>query len=78
MFKHKLNRELTKAFINERHADLTKLELLLKQDIFSVVNSYLDIKPTDIFLRFELNSSGEYELKCKIKSKRLKVVGFIE
>jgi len=78
MSKQKLSEELNQTFLNERHIDLVKLGLVLKQDIFSVVNSYLDVRPTDLLLSFDLNSSGEYELKCKVRTKRIKLVGFIK
>ncbi len=78
MFKPKIKSELTHDFLCERHVNLTKLNLVIKQDIFSVVSSYLDITPADLFIRLELNIDGDYELKCKVKSKRLKIVGFIK
>ena len=78
MFRTKLDQDLNKGFLNERHIDLEKLNLVLTQDIFSVVNSYLDITPQDVSLRLGKNSEGEYELKCKVKAKRLKIVGFIK
>ena len=78
MFKPKIKSELTHAFLSERHVNIEKLTHVIRQDIFLVISSYLDIKPNDILMRLELNQTGEYELKCKVKSKRLKILGFIK
>ncbi len=78
MFTPKLKKELNKSYLSERHINIDKLSLLIKQDIFSVLYSYFDIKPSDMVLRLEINDNCEYELKCKIKTKRVKIVGFVK
>lgn len=56
---------------------MERINKIITQDVFDVLHSYLDIENNDIVLKLEPDSSGNYILRCKVKVKRLKIVGFL-
>ncbi len=70
-------KNLYQTFVNTRHINLDKINKIITQDVFDVLHSYMDIDSSDIVLRLDQDERGDFILRCKVKAKRLKIVGFL-
>lgn len=73
--KKKANR-LRQVLINDKRMDPSRLQEVLKNDIYEVLYQYMDIEPSAVKTRVDIED-GEYILRCKVRSKRIKVMGFV-
>ncbi|MBR7091276.1 MAG: cell division topological specificity factor MinE [Clostridia bacterium] len=67
---------LRQVLINDKRMDPSRLQEVLKNDIFEVLYQYLDIEPSAVKTQVDIED-GEYVLRCKVRTKRLKVMGFV-
>lgn len=67
---------LRQVLINDKRMDPSRLQEVLKNDIFEVLYQYLDIEPSAVKTQVDIED-GEYVLRCKVRAKRLKVMGFV-
>jgi len=72
-----LTKRLKNVLISEKEFYKKDLNEILKSEVFKCVKQYLEIYSENIKTNLEINENGEYVFKCKICSKRLKLVGFL-
>ncbi len=56
---------------------VNSMQTLLKSEIFKCINSYLECSPENILCDLCTDGNGDYVFRCKIKAKRLKMLGFL-
>lgn len=72
----KLSR-LNQILIKDKIFNPSKLNELLNVEIFKTLSNFMDIKREDVATRIDIDEGGQYVLRCKVVSKRLKVVGIL-
>ncbi len=50
---------------------------LIKNDLYSVLNNYLDISPEDIILKYYIDEDNLYNFEVSLKTNRVKKVNFL-
>ncbi len=68
---------LRQVLINDKHFDTDRLNDVVSSDIFKALSNYMDITHDDMLLRIDLDEQGDYVLRCKVKARRLKIMGFL-
>ena len=76
MTNKKIGTRLRQVLINDKRFEPERLREILQNDLYNTLTNYLDITPQDIFSRIDIEN-GEYVLRCKVKAKRVKVMGII-
>lgn len=68
---------LNQILINDKFFNPTKLNELLNVEIYKTLSNFMEIRREDVATRIDIDESGNYVLRCKVSSKRLKVVGIL-
>ncbi len=68
---------LKQVLINDKHINPERLNDVVSSDIFKVLQNYMDITKDDLLTRIDLDEQGDYVLRCKVKCKRLKIMGLL-
>lgn len=74
--KRGVGSRLRQVLISDKRMDPKRLEEVLKNDLFEILYQYMDIKQGNILAKVDIEE-GEYVLRCKVKTKRLKIMGFV-
>lgn len=69
--------KLKNVLINDKHVNPIRINDVLKSDVFSVLQNYMEITENDIITKIELDSGGNYVFRCKAISPRLKKIGIL-
>lgn len=69
--------KLQKVLINDKHFQPARFNELMRSEIFKCLSGYMEITPENILTNLSVEDNGEYVLRCKIKSKRLKIMGLL-
>lgn len=69
--------KLKKVLINDKHQSPTRVNEILKSDVFAVLQNYMDISENDIISKIDLDQNGNYIFRCKAKATRLKTFGIL-
>jgi len=68
---------LNQILINDKFFNPTKLNELLNVEIYKTLSNFMEIGRENVATRLDIDEGGNYILRCKVTSKRLKVVGII-
>ncbi|MBO5102476.1 MAG: hypothetical protein J6C13_00105 [Clostridia bacterium] len=69
--------KLKQVLINDKHFNPTRFNELLTSDIFRVLQNYMEISKDELLSRIDIDAEGNYVFKCKVKCRRLKIVGLL-
>lgn len=69
--------KLKKILINDKHFSPTRLNEVIKSGIYKVLDNFMEITPRDILTNLTLEEDGDYVLRCKVRCKRIKVMGIL-
>lgn len=50
---------------------------LIKNDLYNILNNYLDIYPEDINLKYYINNDSMYHFEINLETSRIKKVNFL-
>ncbi|MBR7091366.1 MAG: hypothetical protein IKC79_02815 [Clostridia bacterium] len=76
MQKKGVVRRLREVLINDKRMDPKRLQEVLRNDLYEILYQYMDIGQKDVLAKVDIED-GEYVLRCKVRTKRLKVMGFV-
>ena len=76
MQKKGVVRRLREVLINDKRMDPKRLQEVLRNDLYEILYQYMDIGQKDVLAKVDVED-GEYVLRCKVRTKRLKVMGFV-
>ncbi len=68
---------LKKILINDKHFQPSRFNDLIKSEIFRCLSSYMEIAPENVMTNISIDEEGNYVLRCKVKCKRLKIMGIL-
>ncbi len=68
---------LNQILINDKFFNLIKLNELLNVEIYKTLSNFMELKREDVATRIDIDERGNYVLRCKVSSQRLKVVGIL-
>ncbi len=68
---------LNQILINDKFFNPAKLNELLNVEIYKTLSNFMELRREDVATRIDIDEGGNYVLRCKVSSKRLKVVGII-
>ncbi len=68
---------LNQILINDKFFNPAKLNELLNVEIYKTLSNFMELRREDVATRIDIDEGGNYVLRCKVASKRLKVVGII-
>ena len=69
--------KLKQVLINDKHFNPERLNDVLSSDIFKLLQNYMEIDNSDMMSRIDLDEQGNYVLRCKVKCKRLRIMGLL-
>ena len=69
--------KLKQVLINDKHFNPERLNDVVSSDIFKLLQNYMEIDNSDMMSRIDLAEQGNYVLRCKVKCKRLKIMGLL-
>ena len=69
--------KLKQVLINDKHFNPERLNDVVSSDIFKLLQNYMEIDNSDMMSRIDLDEQGTYVLRCKVKCKRLKIMGLL-
>ena len=69
--------KLKKVLINDKHFNPSRLNEILKSDLFNLLKDYMEISNDDIITKLEIDEDGDYIFRCKVRTKRLKMLGIM-
>lgn len=69
--------KLKQVLINDKHFNPERLNDVVSSDIFKLLQNYMEIDNSDMMSRIDLDEQGNYVLRCKVKCKRLKIMGLL-
>lgn len=69
--------KLKKILVNDKHFSPTRLNEVIKSGIYKVLDNFMEITPQDILTNLTLEEDGDYVLRCKVRCKRIKVMGIL-
>ncbi len=69
--------KLKKILINDKHFSPVRLNEVIKSGIYKVLGDFMEIEPQDILTNLSLEEDGDYVLRCKVRCKRLKIMGIL-
>lgn len=76
-FEPKGVEKLKQVLINDKHFNPERLNEVLSCDIYKVLKNYMELDKDDMLTRIDIDESGNYILRCKVKCKRLKIMGLL-
>ena len=76
-FEPKGVEKLKQVLINDKHFNPERLNDVLSCDSYKVLKNYMDVDKDDMLTRLDLDENGNYVLRCKVKCKRLKIMGLL-
>ena len=68
---------LKKVLINDKHFDPARLNAIIASDVYQVLNNYFEVRPEDIGVQIAFDDKGEYVIRIKAFSNRVKVLGIL-
>ncbi|MBQ7977068.1 MAG: hypothetical protein IJ301_00495 [Clostridia bacterium] len=69
--------KLKQVLINDKHFNPERLNEVVSSDIFKILQNYMEINREDMLARIDIDEQGNYVLRCKVKCKRLKIMGLL-
>ena len=69
--------KLKQVLINDKHFNPERLNDVVSSDIFKLLQNYMEIDNGDMMSRIDLDEQGNYVLRCKVKCKRLRIMGLL-
>ena len=69
--------KLKKILINDKHFNPSRLNEILKSDLFNLLKDYMEINNNDIITKLEIDENGDYIFRCKVRTNRLKMLGIM-
>ena len=69
--------KLKQVLINDKHFNPERLNDVVSSDIFKLLQNYMEIDNSDMMSRIDLDEQGNYVLRCKVKCKRLRIMGLL-
>lgn len=67
---------MRQVLINDKRFEPERLRDILQNDLYSVLSNYLEIAPRDVLSRIDIEN-GEYVLRCKVRARRIKIMGIV-
>lgn len=67
---------MRQVLINDKRFEPERLRDILQNDLYSVLSNYLEIVPRDVLSRIDIEN-GEYVLRCKVRARRIKIMGIV-
>ena len=70
-----IDERIKNMLISDKHFDTKDMIKVIRNDMYVLLNNYLEISPQDILVTIKVNEYGEYELRVDVKTERLKIFG---
>ncbi len=77
MFKTRGIEKLKKVLINDKHFQPSRLNDMVRSEIFKCLSNYMEISAEDIKTSITVEEDGQYVLRCKVRCPRLKIMGIL-
>ena len=69
--------KLKQVLINDKHFNPERLNEVITGDLYKILQNYMEINRDDMLARIDIDDEGNYVLRCKVKCKRLKIMGLL-
>lgn len=69
--------KLKQVLINDKHFNPERLNEVISGDLYKILQNYMEINRDDMLARIDIDDEGNYVLRCKVKCKRLKIMGLL-
>lgn len=69
--------KLKRVLINDKRFNPERLNEVISGDLYKILQNYMEIDRENLLAKIDLDEDGYYVLRCKVKCKRLKIMGLL-
>ena len=68
---------LRQVLINDKHFNPERLNAIISSDVYRVLENYFEVSPENVQARIDFDEQGNYIIRIKACSNRVKVLGIL-